>query len=43
MNGLVKLKPMELQELKWVKLSDIFKYKMLTSNKKIIDSLSYLL
>ena len=38
-----EIKSMELQELKWVKLSDIFKYKMLTSNRKIIDSLSYLL
>jgi hypothetical protein len=37
------IKPMELQEFKWVKLSDISKYKMLTSNKKIIDSLYYLL
>ena len=38
-----EIKPMELQDLKWVKLSDILKYKMLTSNKKIIDSLCYLL
>jgi len=37
------IKPTELQEIKWVELSDIFKYKMLTSNKKIIDSLYYLL
>jgi len=38
-----EIKPMELQEFKWVRLPDISKYKMLTSNKKIIDSLCYLL
>ena len=37
------IKPTELQEIKWVRLPDIIKYKMLTSNKKIIDSLYYLL
>jgi len=37
------IKPAELQEIKWVRLSDIIRYKMLASNKKIIESLYYLL
>lgn len=34
-----EIKSMELQEFKWIKLSEISQYNMLTSNKKIISHL----
>ena len=39
-NGIIK--PLENQEIRWIKLENIKDYKVLASNKKIIDLLGSL-
>ena len=38
-----KIKALEKQEVKWIRLSEVKCFKMLSSNKKIIDFLNYFL
>ena len=38
-----KIEALEKQEVKWIRLSEIHNFKMLSSNKKIIDFLNFYL
>ena len=38
-----KIKPLEKQEVKWITLGEVKCFKMLSSNKKIIDFLNFFL
>ena len=42
-NWIGEVKALEKQEVKWIRLCEVKNFKMLTSNKKIIDFLKFFL